>query len=380
MFLGALLDLGAPEEELRDMIDRLGVEARVSVKEGKKGFLRGKRVKTESGKERKRSLHEIEEILEESSLSGTVIDRSRGAFRELGRVESNLHGEGIDGVHFHELGKVDTIVDIAGTFLLLEHLSPDRVYASSVNLGVGGKIQSEHGRMPNPAPATVELLKGIPTYSDIEGEETVTPTGAVLLNQIVDVFGEYPRMEIEQVGYGAGEKSFHVPNILRMILGGRRITGGVTSVESEERIAKIEVNLDDCNPELLASATEKLFSEGAIDVWRTPIQMKKNRSGVKLVVLCEPSRVAGMEKVIFEETTSLGYRYQTMEKRGLRREVKELGTEYGPVKVKFGFYGDKVNVAPEFDSCRELAEREDLSLKEVYREAEKAAFRYMEQK
>lgn len=379
MFLGALLDLGVPEEKLQDIMGILGIEGEISVGDTRKGSLRGKKVEVRSEEGRKRKIRDIEEVLENSSLGDNVRDRSRKALRKLAEVESELHGEDVDSVHFHELGNVDTIIDIAGTFSLLEHLNPDRVYSSPVNLGRGGKIQSEHGWIPNPAPATVELLEGVPTYSDVKGEETVTPTGAVLLDQIVDVFDEYPPMEIERVGYGAGEKDLNIPNLLRIMLGRTESACETTRVEDEKRIVKVEANLDDCNPELLANAVEKLLSKGAIDVWQTPIQMKKNRSGVKLVALCEPADVADIENVIFEETTSLGYRYQIMEKRGLKREVKELDTKYGRVKVKFGFYGDRVNIAPEFESCRKLAECENLSLKEVYREAKKAACLHMEQ-
>jgi len=209
----------------------------------------------------------------------------------------------------------------------------------------------------------------------LEGEETVTPTGAVLLGEVVDVFDEYPRMEIERVGYGAGEKEFRVPNLLRILQGSSGEDAGGSAFTTDERIVQIETNLDDCNPELLANATEKLFSAGAIDVWQTPVQMKKNRSGVLLSVLCDPDDVTDVETVIFEETTSLGYRYRTLEKRGLRREVREVETAYGPVEVKFGYFGDHVNVAPEFESCRKAGEREAVSVKEVYREAHRAAAR-----
>ena len=375
MFLGALLDLGAPEAALQEVVDQLGIEATVTVRDERKGSLRGTGVRIESPETRKRTLDDIETILEGSSLSESVIERSKRVFRRLGTVEADIHGEDVDTVHFHELGDVDTIVDVAGTFHLLEHVDPDRVYASPVNLGRGGTIRSEHGLIPNPAPATVELLRGIPTYSEIEGEETVTPTGAVLLGEVVDVFDEYPRMEIERVGYGAGEKEFRVPNLLRILQGSSGEDAGGSAFTTDERIVQIETNLDDCNPELLANATEKLFSAGAIDVWQTPVQMKKNRSGVLLSVLCDPDDVTDVETVIFEETTSLGYRYRTLEKRGLRREVREVETAYGPVEVKFGYFGDHVNVAPEFESCRKAGEREAVSVKEVYREAHRAAAR-----
>lgn len=366
MILGALLDLDAPPERLQAVTDQLGLEVCVNINNAQKDGERGKRVKVKAEEEKPRKLGDIENILDGSDLDPNVRKKSKQTFQKLAEVEGKVHSIPPEDVHFHEIGAADAIVDIVGTFALLDYFDFSKIYSSKINLGIGGTIESSHRKLSNPAPATLELLENVPVYSTIEGEETVTPTGAVLLLQLVDEFESFPPMRIKKVGKGAGEKDFSIPNILRMFVGEQESSN---PGPRDEKIMKIEANLDDCNPEILAHAMKRLFDVGALDVYYVPIQMKKNRPGVKLVVLCDFSKMQEAEEVLFEETTTLGYRYIEMGKRELPREVKEVQTKYGKVKVKTGYYGDKKKTAPEFDSCREVGEENSVSLKEVYQEA-----------
>lgn len=367
MFLGALIDAGAPENMLHKVVDRLGVKAGVFVSEVLKNGERGKRVEIKAGDGRTRVLSDIESILENSSLDSSIIQQSKQSFRKLAEVEAKVHGTSSEDVHFHEAGGIDSIIDIVGTFALVEYFSPSRVYASEVNLGRGGTIECSHGKIPNPAPATLELLKNVPIFSTIEGKETVTPTGAVLLVQLVEEFGVFPSMRVREVGGGAGKKDFPIPNILRAIIGEEKTGSG--GKPREGNLIKLEANIDDCSPEILGHAMEELFEAGAIDVFHVPVHMKKNRPGVQLVILCDTSKIFEVERVLFEETSTLGYRYIEAGKRELPREIEEVHTKYGKVKVKLGRYEGNVTISPEYDDCRQIAKKESTSLRKVYQEA-----------
>ncbi|KXA96876.1 hypothetical protein AKJ39_04030 [candidate division MSBL1 archaeon SCGC-AAA259J03] len=364
MILGALLDLNAPSERLQTVIDQLGLEASLNITKVQKNGEKGKRVKVEAEERKPKGLEDIKNLLHGSGLDSNIVKKSEETFQNLAEVEGKIHDIPPDEIHFHEIGADDAIVDIVGTFALLEYFDFSKIYSSKINLGTGGTIKSDHGKLSNPAPATLELLKNVPVYSTIEGEETVTPTGAVLLLQLVDEFESFPPMRIKKVGRGAGEKDFSIPNVFRMFIGEQE-----NSEPNDEKIMKIETNLDDCSPEILAYTMERLFDIGALDVYHVPIQMKKNRPSVKLVVLCDPCKIREVERVLFEETSTLGYRYIEMDKRELSRDVKDIQTKYGKVEVKIGYYDGERKLAPEFDICRELAEKNSVSLRKVYQEA-----------
>ncbi|KXA94993.1 hypothetical protein AKJ65_02825 [candidate division MSBL1 archaeon SCGC-AAA259E19] len=366
MLLGALLDLGTSEEKLRRIPEELGLDAEMSIFDERKGVERGKRVVVEAQGKEERKLADIREIIEESSLPDEVKEGSIQTFEKLGEAEGYVHGMDKNEVHFHEVGGVDSIVDIVGTHALLNDLDPSEVYCSEINLGRGGFIESAHGRIPNPAPATAELMKDIPVFSGLEGEETVTPTGAALIGDITDEFGSFPDMRIKRIGKGAGKKDFPIPNILRAFVG--ESEDDETSPVSE-KVIQLETNIDDSTPEILGHTMEELFDAGALEVYQIPVQMKKNRSGVQLTVLCYPSDLRKIEQVLFEETSTFGYRYMKIPRRKLRREKSEVQTKYGKVKVKVGRYGESTTVAPEYEDCRKIAKEQDLNLREVYREA-----------
>ncbi|MFP4005921.1 MAG: nickel pincer cofactor biosynthesis protein LarC [Candidatus Hadarchaeia archaeon] len=371
MLLGTLIDLGASKAILNDLVGKLDVDAEIKVENLKKGAEIAKRVTVLSDDERERHISDIRTLLRDSNLSDYVLEKSLKTFDELAEAESEIHGVEKGEVHFHEVGAVDSIIDIVGTFALLEDIKPTKVYCSKVNLGRGGTIRTEHGEVSNPAPATVELLEGIPVYSTIEDEETVTPTGAVLLRNIVDKFDAFPTMKVLRSGRGAGSKELPVPNLLRSILG--EIEEPSAHDPRSEKIIRIETNIDDCNPELIGEAVNRLLSAGALDVYQVPVNMKKNRTGVELVVLCEAKILPQIESILFEETTTFGFRYVEMEKRELPREVKQIETKYGDIAVKVGYFKDRKTVTPEFDSCLEAAKRKQESLRDVYEEARKEA-------
>lgn len=371
MLLGTLIDLGASESALRDLADKLGVEAEIKIEKAERGAETAKKVTVIAGEGKERHLSDIKNLLDGKGLPEYVLDGSLKTFDRLAEAESKVHGVGKEEIHFHEVGAIDSIIDIVGTFVLLNDLEPDKIYSSKVNLGRGGKIDSEHGKISNPAPATVELLNGIPVYSTIQGDETVTPTGAALLKTIVDEFDSFPSMKIVRSGRGAGSKNLPIPNILRSTLG--ELLEDPENRSVEESITRVETNIDDCNPELIGETVEKLFEAGALDVFQVPVNMKKNRTGVELVTLCKSENLPEMEKVIFEETSTFGFRYTKMKKKELPREIKQIQTKYGDIEVKFGYFGDEKIISPEFESCKSAADKNETSLRNVYEEAKKQA-------
>ncbi|KXA91058.1 hypothetical protein AKJ57_02605 [candidate division MSBL1 archaeon SCGC-AAA259A05] len=368
MLLGAFLDLGASEENLHQISNELGLKADISIFDERKGVEKGKRVVVKTTEEKERKFADIKKMIEESSLPDKVKNKSIQTFEKLREAEGYVHGVDKDEVHFHEVGAADSIVDIVGTHTLLDDLDPLEVYTSKINLGLGGFVESSHGKIPNPAPVTAELIKNIPVFSSLEGEETVTPTGAALIGDITDEFEAFPDMQIKRIGKGAGEKDLPIPNMLRVFAG-----------ESEEdrtppiteKIIQVETNIDDSSPEILGHTMEELFDAGALEVYQVPVQMKKNRPGVQLIILCYPSELKRIERVLFKETSTFGYRYMKIPRRKLEREKKKVQTKYGKIKVKVGRYGDNTTIAPEYEDCRRIAREQNLNLREVYKEAEK---------
>jgi uncharacterized protein (TIGR00299 family) protein len=372
MILGALVDAGLDVERLTAELAHLPISGyALRTEEVRRRGLRGTYVEVEvSEKGVERHLHQIEEIIDGSDLPKAVKSRSQAIFRRLAEAEARVHGMPIDHVHFHEVGAMDAIVDVVGAAVGLWLLGIKRVYASPVHVGCG-TVTCAHGTLPVPAPATQELLRGVPIYGRDVEVELVTPTGAAILTTLVEEFGGAPPMQVQQVGYGAGSRDLPLPNLLRVSIG--ETTEEVEGYE-EDVVTVIETNIDDMNPQLFEHVMDRLFDAGALDVFLTPIQMKGSRPGVQLTVLLTEERVADALGVLFAETTTIGVRTYPMRRWKLGRERIVVETRYGPIGAKVARRGAAVmNVAPEYRECQRAAEERGVPLKEVYQAALEAA-------
>ena len=366
MTLGALLHLGVSVDELNTELAKLPIKGfEIDIhkvnKKGVEAFKVDVLVTEEDAHHR--GLTTIKNIINESTLGDNVKDTAIQIFTKLGEAEAKIHGTTVDKIHFHEVGAIDAIVDIVGTAILLDKLQVDEVYASSIHTG-SGFVTCQHGTMPIPAPATLELLKGAPIYStEIKGELT-TPTGAAILSTLTKEFGQIPLMKVDKIGYGAGTKDLAIPNVLRVSLGYLE----EASLDCRQQWI-LECNIDDMNHELIDYVMDKLFQVGAKDVYLTPIQMKKNRPALKLSVLYDREIEEEVFRVIFTETTSIGIRKYPVEKIMLDRKTKSIETTWGSVNVKLAYYkGQLVNAAPEYEDCKRLAEKTGLPIKQIYAE------------
>jgi len=315
-----------------------------------------------------RSFADIHALIDACDLSPFVKARALAVFQRIAVAEGKIHGMPPAEVHFHEVGAVDSIVDIVAFCVAFEALGAPRVLASALFEGTG-HIHCAHGYFPLPAPATLEILAGIPLRQIDEPMEFITPTGAALLAEFAEGFGPMPALAVERIGYGVGTRDTpHRPNILRAVL-------GETSTEAaSDIVTEIETNLDDLSPELLAAATEKLFAAGALDVFVAPIQMKKNRPAFRLTVLTEPARADEFARMILRETSAFGVRMHDCRRLKLRREITPLETPFGAVEIKRGWLGEElVQAAPEFESCRRVAEATGATVREVHLAAQTAA-------
>jgi uncharacterized protein (TIGR00299 family) protein len=323
-----------------------------------------------------RDFSEIKKLIGQSKLSAWVKQKSLGVFRRIAEAEGKIHGQPPEKVHFHEVGAVDSIVDIVGACLALEMLGRPRVLAAPVVEGVGW-VNCAHGKFPIPAPATLAILgaRGIGVTQGDEPHELVTPTGAALLAEFVESFGPMSGLMAEKIGFGLGTRENQTrPNVLRAVLGSQSKVGFTSSLDWEiDRVAVLETNLDDINAEILGGFVETSLAAGALDVFHTPIQMKKNRPGVLLTVLCAETDADKFSEMILRETSAFGVRRTVADRRKLRREFVTAKTRFGSVSVKIGKLNGKViQAAPEYESCRKLAERARVPLKQVYSAALKA--------
>jgi len=302
-------------------------------------------------------------MIESSRLSGWVQEKSIEAFRRLAEAEGKVHGQPPDKVHFHEVGAVDSIVDIVGTMIAVEALLPVQIFSSSINVGQG-TLECQHGTYPVPAPATQELLRGVPVFSNNTSGELTTPTGATLLVTLVEKFGLRPPMKTIASGYGAGTRQ--TPgnaNVLRISLGHGLAEA---SASPEEQVAVIEATIDDMSPQIYGYFQEKALAAGALDVYSTPIQMKKNRPAQKITCVCSTADVNRLAELIFCETTTIGIRYTVARRKTLQREFLQVQTDFGVITMKISLLdGKPVNFTPEFEDCRRLAEEKGVALKEV---------------
>jgi pyridinium-3,5-bisthiocarboxylic acid mononucleotide nickel chelatase len=314
-----------------------------------------------------RSLADIFGLIDRSALSRSGRERARAMFQRLGEAEAAIHGVSTDSVHLHEVGALDSIIDIVGTVFAMEWAGADRVVASPLNVG-GGMVNSAHGRFPVPAPATVRLLGGAPVYSGEVQKELVTPTGALIVTTYADAFGPIPPMTIERVGYGAGDRDDpKTPNVLRVLIGEAAAAEPVSAHGPVgDRVTVIECEIDDMNPQIFGVAMEKLYAAGAVEVFYIPVQMKKNRPGTLLTVIAPPERRSAIADVIFRETTTIGLRHSEVARECLKREIVSVETPLGAVRYKIAWRDGKiVNATPEFEDVARLAAANDLSVKDV---------------
>jgi uncharacterized protein (TIGR00299 family) protein len=386
MLLGALLDLGVPIAELRGALGSLAIEGcEVSVgRVLRGGIAAAKFTVTERPHDHPhhhdhddvaqpgphhghRTLEEIVALIDGSALSPGGRTRAVELFRRLAQVEAGIHQMPVEQVHLHEVGALDSIVDIVGAVFALEWLAADRVVSSPLNVG-SGTVHTAHGVLPVPAPATAALLTGVPIYASGPAMELVTPTGALLVTAFATSYGPLPAMRLDRIGYGAGDRDpgTHA-NVLRVFLGESE---GQASLET---VVVIECEIDDMNPQNFGTALERLQAAGALDVYYTPIQMKKNRPGVLVTVLCTASTREVLAGILFRETTTIGLRYQEMTRECLDRESLAVETPLGPVRFKIARRrGQVVNASPEFEDCLRLSRERQVPLKDVQALATKA--------
>jgi uncharacterized protein (TIGR00299 family) protein len=364
MTLGALLDAGADEGQFRrelGKLKRVEFDLRIS-KVVKNGIQATDVTVIPKGDESHRRLDDVSAIIQSSDLSDKVKARSIDVFRRLAEAEGTVHGTTPEEVHFHEVGAVDAIVDIVGASILLEILGIEQVVCSPLPIG-RGFVETAHGKIPLPAPATVELTKGIPIYpAGVEGE-LVTPTGAAIVRTLASSFGEAPTMTVQAVGYGAGKSEFPFPNVLRVLVG----ESADADLPSVERVSVVETNIDDMNPEFYEPVFDKLFAAGALDVYLTPVHMKKTRPGTLLSAICPVGRTNDIAEIILSETTTFGVRISTASRRCLERKWETVRTKYGDVRIKLGFMGDRlVSASPEYEDCKKAAESHGVPIRRVY--------------
>lgn len=376
MTLGALVDAGCSIDLLRAKLRGLQVPGWEisSEKVWKNGMAATHvRVKAEDTHTH-RSLTTILGILEKSDLDQQVKDRASAIFRKLGEAEAAVHDVAIDKIHFHEVGAIDAIVDIVGACIGFAELGFEKFVCSALNVG-GGTAKMAHGILPVPAPATARLLMGKPTYSNGVLKELVTPTGAAIVATLCDTFGPQPAMQVTAIGYGAGTTNLEgQPNVLRIMVGD--VVAKSTDTHSGT-IRVLEANLDDMNPQIFGYLLEKALAEGALDVFATPVQMKKSRLGTLVTILCKPEDEARFQEMLFAETTTLGVRSHLVDRHALPREFVKVTTPFGEVRLKIVRSAGRVqHAAPEFDDCRKLAEEQHVPLQQVM---EQAMLRFEEQ-
>jgi pyridinium-3,5-bisthiocarboxylic acid mononucleotide nickel chelatase len=367
MILGALLDSGLTLEALQAGLSELSVQNfQISSRKVKKGSVSATFCEVVPGHEHAhRHLSQIEKIIEESALSEQVKSQSCRIFRRLAEAEAKVHGTSPEKIHFHEVGAIDSIVDIVGACLGFELLGIKYFYCSPLNVG-SGTVQCAHGILPVPAPATAELLKGIPIYSNQITGELVTPTGAAIVSTLAEDFGGIPPLQIETSGFGAGSRDLPgSANVLRILIGDspdKDRTGQQTAAKT--RVLLLEANIDDMNPQIYGYLQERLFSLGALDVYFTPVQMKKNRPGILLSVSLPEHLLDSASDLLFKETTTIGLRYHETQRLVLDRQTESISTPWGQVQVKIcKREGRIVNFSPEYEDCRQISIQSGIPFK-----------------
>lgn len=376
MILGALVSVGVDIKEIQNSFKSLNLKGyKLNSRQVKRNGLVGTKVnvvlnQTSQKSQRARSFNDIKSLIEKSDLPQIVKFNSIAIFRRIGKVEAKVHGTTINKIHFHEVGAIDSIIDIVGGSLALNLLDADLIVSSPINTGEG-IVKCDHGILPVPAPATLELLKGIPCYSSGVEKELTTPTGAAFIGYFAEKFGSLPNMNMLSTGYGAGTHEIkNIPNLLRVVLG-----------KSEEgprhqSIKVIETNIDDMNPEFYDYVIDQLFKVGAVDVFFTPINMKKNRPGILLSVITSTEHFDSVVQVLLEETSTLGVRHYDVGRVVLPRKQTVIMTPFGKVRVKIGGLDESTRtISPEYEDCRKIALKKEIPVKRVYDEALKVAWK-----
>jgi hypothetical protein len=368
MTLGALFDLGLSVSVLDEMIHALKIEnTHIEIMSIKYMGISGKKAIVHTGASPIRHFSDIRALIKKSPLSQNVKDKSIAMFEKLAVVEAHIHGGDVEKVHFHEVGAVDSIVDIVGTACGLEALGIDQIVFSSLPMGTGF-VECQHGRLPIPAPATVNILTDVPVYGTDVPFELVTPTGALFAKCLADSYGPIPEMNILKTGYGAGSSTLlDRPNLLRIVLGNCHKDIHTHSIC--EAVGVIETHIDDMSPECLSYAMSKLISANALDVLVSPVQMKKNRSGHRLQVICMPADISRFTDMILQETSTIGVRYQIVQRKILKRQAKTVQTKWGRIAAKEIVLPDgAVSLTPEFESCQQLAKKNEINIQQIYQE------------
>jgi uncharacterized protein (TIGR00299 family) protein len=370
MILGALVSAGLSADLLRTELAKLPIDGyRLAIDPVRKQSFAATQVRVEADQpQTHRHLHHIKAIIEKADkLPATVRHGAMRVFTRLAEAEAKVHGTSIEKVHFHEVGAVDAIVDVVGAMIGVHHLGLDHIVCSPIPTG-HGSVQCEHGLLPVPAPATAELLVGVPIAACDEPGELTTPTGAAILTGIAQSYGPPPAMTLSRIGLGAGTRDGKTrPNFLRLLIG-----ESASSAEHDE-VVVLEANLDDVTGEQIGSASEALFAAGALDVFTIPAQMKKNRPGLLLTVLAEPHAAFACEEAIFTHTTTFGVRRHACTRRKLARSIETVQTRFGPIRIKVGRRQGRVLIAsPEYEDCQRVAASAKLPLREVMFEAQAA--------
>ena len=362
MILGALIDLGLDVNYLKKELGKLNISGyEIVVKKIEKNHIAGTDVEViVMDIQKHRSLIDIFDIIENSRLEKEIKKISKKIFRKLAEAEGKIHNIEIDKLHFHEVGAIDSIIDVVGAVIGFKRLQIENVFCSRLPLGEGF-ISCSHGIIPIPSPATVEILKNVPVYSANIKHEMVTPTGAAIITSIARHFGNMPVIKINCVGYGAGKTEMKHPNLLRVFL------GELQNEYNFDFSTMIETNIDDLSPEVYGYLVEKLFDNGALDVFFTNIHMKKNRPGVKLSVISPMEDINNLVNIIFTETSTFGIRVYETKRMKLSSEKQKVKTKYGEVTVKIGKLKNKImSVSPEYEDCKKIAEKHNIPLKKVY--------------
>ena len=371
MILGAMVDAGIDIKALKKELKKLDLHSySLKVSKVKRKGIKGTKVDVIVDK--KKHLHhthykDIKRLIERSKLPEKIKEDSLSIFKNIAEAEAKIHRTSVDNVHFHEVGAVDSIVDVVGTSICISLLNPDTILSSPINTGKG-MVKTEHGLLPVPAPATTEMLKGFPSYSSDIEFELATPTGVGIITAMAKASNTIPVMKTNVIGYGAGSKDFSdSPNLLRIMI------GEGYSPSEQDSITVIESNIDDMNPQFYDHIMNRIFDAGALDVFLTPIIMKKNRPAVKITLLSDNDNVNKLADILLKETTSFGLRMYKTERIKLEKEIKTVKTEYGSTKVKIGKKNGKIiNIAPEYEDCKRIANERGISIREVYEKVKSA--------
>ncbi len=377
MILGSLIDAGLNPQGLRETLKELRIPTiQLKAKKVLKGGLSATQLIVEGRGEKRhhRTLREMLRIVEKGRLEAEIKEKSREVFERIASVEAKIHRVAMEEVHFHELGGLDSIVDIVGVVWGVRQMGIEKIYVSRVNVGTGF-VKCEHGVLPVPAPATLSLMEGRPIYSSGVERELLTPTGAALLTTLGSEFGQMPVMNVERVGYGAGRDDLPHPNLLRLII------GASAPVSAKERVIVVETNIDDMNPQLYDYVMERLLAMEVLEVFITPILMKKNRPGHLLTVICSSEKLPAVTEFLLRETTTLGLRWHEEERAKAEREIVPLKTKYGRIRFKLARWeGKAINLSPEYEDCKRVAAEKGIPLKQIFEEARNEAVAFFKGK